>query len=235
MNPTKRIRLVLLPGLHGTDALFHSFIDLCPPDIDLIPFSYPTQELHSYESLSETILQTLDGNQSNFVILGESFSGPLALFVANRRPKGLAGVILAASFVLPPRKAWARWLPWELGCKFAKPAYGLRSMLSRRYRDIILDIYGELHKVSPAVLADRLRSTLSVDATTALRECPVPILYVAASRDIIVRKSSLKQILAIRNDVSVRTIDAPHFVMPSAPAEVWSAIVPFVRGCCAAN
>jgi len=234
MDATKRIRIALLPGLHGTDALFRSLVNLCPPEIELITLSYPTNELRSYESLTEMILEKLDGDQSNLILLGESFSGPLALFVASRKPKGLVGVILAASFVLPPRRGWAKWLPWEIGCRFAKPVYGLRSLVSRRYAAVIQGIYEELHKVSPSVLADRIRSTLAVDATIALKECPVPILYIAAARDIIVCKSSLKKILAIREDVTVRTIDAPHFIVPSAPADVWSAIVPFINSCRAA-
>ena len=234
MESTNQIRIALLPGLHGTELPYRSFLALGPTNVKVIPFSYSTQDLQSYEVLSDIIFQRLNEEESKLILLGESFSGPLSLLVAKRKPKGLAGVILAASFVLPPRQGWAKLLPWEFGCKFAKVAYGLRTMVPSRYSSVIRDVNQELARISPSVLADRIRSTLAVDVTSALRECPVPILYIVAEKDVIIRKTSLKQILAIRSDVAVQSINAPHFVLPYAAKEVWSVVLPFVDNCCAA-
>ena len=45
----------------------------------------------------------------DFVVVGESFSGSLALMLATRRPVGLRGVVLCASFVRFPLPVPERW------------------------------------------------------------------------------------------------------------------------------
>src|SRR5690349_15943355 len=72
--------------------------------------NYPADEPLDYEQLLPQVLAALPSDRP-FVLLGESFSGPLAVMAAATRPVGLLGVILCATFVRNPlwlRPAWLR-------------------------------------------------------------------------------------------------------------------------------
>ena len=85
-----------------------------------------------------------------------------------------------------------------------------------------------IQKVRPYILASRMKDVFEVDCSEALRRCEVPILYLAAARDALVRRSSVERILAIRSDVQIRMIDAPHLLLQREPAAAWKEIAQFL-------
>lgn len=89
----KPIYLVLLPGLDGTGLLFQPLIEMLPSNIKPIVVSYPPDKLLGYNELLPIVLKCLPTDKS-FIVLGESFSGPLALRVASTRPDNLEGLVL---------------------------------------------------------------------------------------------------------------------------------------------
>ena len=224
------ITIILMPGLNGTDGLFQGFIDEAPSCFQLVPLSYPTNKELTYEELTEWVCEKLSAISGKVILLGESFSGPLSLFVANRMPENIAAVVLVASFISAPRPAFLRMLPWSLGFTLTKPLYALRTLLSGNSKatSIIKAISAEMQKVSPSVLAHRVRQTLSVNAAHALAACKVPILYMQAAKDIVVPKSALRKILSVTSSVQVAVFPTQHFLLQSAPAEAWLAIERFV-------
>ena len=169
-----------------------------------------------------------------FILLGESFSGPLALRLASDQPAGLIAVVLVASFVRTPAPSWLRWLPWGALFYFRTPLYILRALMtgSQDAAEILRRTSRLIRNVHPSVLADRVRSILTVDARTWLRSCPVPILYLSGSQDRLVRRHCFNQILTCRHDVVQHTVQTPHFVLQLAPAEAWAAISQFVAEHC---
>jgi pimeloyl-ACP methyl ester carboxylesterase len=108
--------IVLLPGLDGTGELFRPLLAHLPPALQPIIVRYPGNEQLGYDVLLERVLGALPARE-RFIILGESFSGPLALMAADTRPAGLEAIVLCATFVRSPlwiRAAWLRHLvrPW---------------------------------------------------------------------------------------------------------------------------
>src|SRR5262245_23390841 len=108
------VSLVLLPGLDGTGNLFRPLLQKLPAEVEPIVLSYPAREFLDYSALAQLALRSLPTDRP-VVLLGESFSGPVAVLAAAAQPKGLLGVILCASFVIAPR-------PWA---KFALPLASL--------------------------------------------------------------------------------------------------------------
>lgn len=100
------MKLVLLPGLDGTGTLFTPLLDHLAATP--VVASYPPEPL-SYERLLAQVARLLPDGP--FVILAESFSGPLAIRLAYRRPPGLQALVLVSSF---PRFPWGRWLRWSV-------------------------------------------------------------------------------------------------------------------------
>lgn len=228
-----RIHILLLPGLHGTETLFRSFLERNSFGYRVSAISYPTQESLSYSELTNLVLEKITGITTRFFLLGESFSGPLALFVANHHPEGLCGVILAASFVKAPVSPGLRWLPWETGFRITSClARGVMNpAIPSQSSQVCSQMLQELPRVSCAVLANRIRSILNVDASSALLNCPVPLLYLAGEKDWLVGKQPLRKILELRPDVLVRTYPASHFLLQSVPGEIWKDVDWFIHHC----
>jgi pimeloyl-ACP methyl ester carboxylesterase len=101
---------VLLRGLVEHLAVFRP--------VRVIPF--PNDKPLTYEELTAHVLKRLP--DSRFVLLGESFSGPIAIEIAARQQR-IAGLVLAASFARHPMPALfspltrmldLRWVPARL-------------------------------------------------------------------------------------------------------------------------
>lgn len=103
-----RTRVVLLPGMDGTGTLFESLLRTRPPGIAAQVIAYPT-DVGAISTLVEHVLERLP-TETPYVLVAESFSGPVALQVAARGPSALRGVILCATFVASP----LRWFPATL-------------------------------------------------------------------------------------------------------------------------
>jgi pimeloyl-ACP methyl ester carboxylesterase len=227
------LKLVLLPGMDGTGVLFRPLVDALPPELEPIVVAYPSDEPLSYGELLPLVRRTLPAGD-DFIVLGESFSGPLALTVAAENPPGLAGVVLAGSFVTNPIRslpAWAGVLsrPWLF--RLVPTTLRRWNSLGLRARSELRALFAEAQApVRPAVWALRGREILAVDARSALRDCPVPVLYLAGRQDRIVRAHNLELIRRLRPDVQVLALDAPHLLLQTAPSAAAAAIYAFASG-----
>ena len=114
----KSVSLVLLPGLDGTGRLFDPLIRHLPEWIHPVVVSYPKDQSYGYQDLMKIVTRSLP-EDTDFVILGESFSGPLSIMIARQRPKRLIGLILCATFVKNP----FRFLPSWAGYFSVSPIY----------------------------------------------------------------------------------------------------------------
>ncbi len=75
--------IVLLPGLNGTKGLFQPLIDSLPCGVDVLPIEFPTHDKYSYEQLCSLVIDKVKRLKGKYILLGESFSGPLSLFVSD--------------------------------------------------------------------------------------------------------------------------------------------------------
>ncbi len=94
--------LLLLPGMDGTGDLFDAFIAALPSAIDVVIVRYPRCEPLGYAELQALARAALP-EKGPFVILGESFSGPIAISLAASAPSQLKGLVLCCSFARNPR------------------------------------------------------------------------------------------------------------------------------------
>jgi pimeloyl-ACP methyl ester carboxylesterase len=67
-----------------------------------------------------------------------------------------------------------------------------------------------------------------VDVSEELRACCVPMLYIAANRDIVVPARNLRLIQQIKPDIQIITIPSPHAVVQARSAQVSEAITNFI-------
>jgi pimeloyl-ACP methyl ester carboxylesterase len=98
--------LVLLPGMDGSGLLFRSFISALDSDLTPLVIDYPGAQCLSYSQLTSLVQQRLPPRERYF-LLGESFSGPVAIAVAAASPMNLAGLVLCGTFARNPFPALA--------------------------------------------------------------------------------------------------------------------------------
>lgn len=94
--------IVLLPGMDGTGELFSPFLASLGSEFETLIIRYPTNRPLGYGELA-ALTQSQLPTDKQYVLLAESFSGPIAISIAASNPIGLAGIILCASFAKNPR------------------------------------------------------------------------------------------------------------------------------------
>ncbi|HET7923347.1 MAG TPA: hypothetical protein VFL30_00525 [Rhodanobacteraceae bacterium] len=165
------------------------------------------------------------------MILGESFSGPIAAQLAGERIGELRGLILCATFVSSPMPhlrpfewlldvgpvRWlARWLaPRKLLGRFETPE--LRALLLRT-----------LSRLPRNVLVARIRTVLAANSIAAFARARAPTLYLQGAEDTLLPSSCVDEICRLAPKTRVVKIAAPHCVLQCAPDEAARAIGEFV-------
>jgi sigma-B regulation protein RsbQ len=226
------MNLVLLPGLDGTGELFTPFVAALRGQPAQV-VQYPPDRAMNYREHEEYVRERLP-RQGDFVLLAESFSGPIGISIAAAPPPGLRGLILCATFAsnphrrLAPLGKLARWLPApKLPPSWAEPwLYPGRATPELRRSHA-----KAMRLVSARALRARVAAILAVDVRTQLARVSMPMLYLRASRDRLVSRGSSLEILGLRPDVELVEFDAPHFLLQTEPAACATAVLDFLKRC----
>lgn len=225
------LSLVLLPGLDGTGILFEPFLKSLPESIAPRVVAYPLDRPLQYAELLPFVRDALPKHEA-FALLGESFSGPLALMAAAEHPEGLVAVILCASFIknpVPLVPPWARVLSRPFLFRFLPLFAQIKALLGGYSTQALRTLLARaLSQERPAVLAARVQAVLAVNVEAELRACAVPILYLAGASDRVVPRKNLREIQRVKPEIRSVTIPAPHLVLQTRPLESSRAITGFV-------
>lgn len=219
------MKLVLLPGMHGTDHLWAPLLRELPSSFEPVIVAYPPDEPLGYDELEARI--RLPGEP--FVLLGESFSGPLAVRLAAKRPPGLRALVLAVTFLTNPWPAVPRWVEALIRPALFKgrpPESLMKATVIDREttREVVSLLRAAVAAVKPAVWAARVRAIGHVDARVDFARVAVPILYMRGRRDRIVGPRMVKEMREIQPSMKVAVIDAPHQLLQTRPREAVAAL-----------
>jgi pimeloyl-[acyl-carrier protein] methyl ester esterase len=227
-------RLVLLPGMDGTGELFRPFLNGLPPGISTSIVTYPRDRIVPYRDLHAFLEASVPQGEA-YVLVAESFSGPLALDHAARKPVDLRGLVLCASFASIPLSRSIRWLRpvVHLAAYLSPPPRWMvrRLLLGRDSPEESVEaLRTTISSVSRKVLAARIRQVMAMDFSTALKAIEVPVLYLAAKRDRLVGQRGLEQLKNGVVALSSSVIDGPHLLLQARPEEAALRIVEFLEG-----
>lgn len=223
--------ILLLPGLDGTARLFSRFLPHLPAEWLSVPVAYPADRVLDMDGLA-TVARSRAPATRPFAIVAESFSGPVALRIAASRPANLVALVLVATFVTPPMARVLRLLvpvASDVGARLPVPRRLIRSLMLGPHgpEDLVAEVESAIHSVRSAVLSSRLKMLASIDALSDLRACPVPILYLGATRDRLVPSACVHQITT-EPSVTARFLDGPHLLLQTRPEAAAREITAFV-------
>jgi pimeloyl-ACP methyl ester carboxylesterase len=150
-----------------------------------------------------------------FVLVAESFSGPLAVRLAAERPPGLRALVLAATFLRAPLHPALHPVRTLGG---APAPVGRWFMAGPDAPDALVEeVQRAVAAVSPAVMAHRAAEALRVDVRADLARVGVPVLAIVPAHDRLLRTDLADEVLAARPDAEIAVLDAPHMVLQRCP------------------
>jgi pimeloyl-[acyl-carrier protein] methyl ester esterase len=211
------INVVLLPGMHGTGDFMTGVVAELEARRRVHVIGYPNDRPLGYRDLTALVRAQLPDGP--FVIVGESFGGPMAIEIAASHAN-VRGVILAGSFC---RNPWPRGLS-----PFARP-FGKGWLPQKALEPVLFgfDAAPELSQrlsqilatVPNSVLRKRVVEVLTVDQRENLARVTCPVLCLHGRSDWLVRSKCVADVRAIKPDASVHWFDAAHVVLGTKPVE----------------
>jgi len=221
--------VVLLPGMDGSGALSAEFVAAMQlSDLPTV-VSYPPDRAWGYQELEAFVQEQLPTDRP-YVLIAESFSGPIAIALAARNPAGLAALVLVCTFVRCPirmPKQFARaalYLPigpvtTAIGVRYVVGSFSTPTLRTQ--------IREAVSRVTSATWRSRLRAVVDVDVSDAMRQVRVPVLYLRAARDRVVPRSSSEAVARCCPNARIVEIDGPHFLLLAKPQECAAAVREF--------
>jgi len=222
--------LVLLPGLDGSGAFFADLIKSLGNKTSVKVLNYPEDGPQAYDALATRLLTQLPQGQ-DYILLAESFGGPLAILLASKAAAKPKGLILAATFARSP-------FPWIGGLMAGmvpgflqtKPLPVIEATLLREGdHKLSWDIYQTISVLKPEILSARIKTVLSCDVRKPLGALDLPILYIQGAKDRLISAAHGLLMQKTARKLRIARIDTPHFALQYDTDEtVRDVLIPFL-------
>ncbi|HEX2675160.1 MAG TPA: alpha/beta fold hydrolase [Polyangiales bacterium] len=217
--PSVRPLLVLLPGLDGTGDLFTPLRAVAEPAFELRVLRYDHAQDQSYARLASELKRELP-TERPFVLIAESFAGPLAIRLAAERGREVEAVVFVNSFVRAPVTLAQRVLLASLGRAISHPpAWAVRRYMLGDDAPLALvqSVQDALQRVPAPVLRARLATLASCDESESYLRCMAPMFYLRGMRDRLLDPAALALVEYLRPGLVVESLDGPHLLLQRNP------------------
>jgi pimeloyl-ACP methyl ester carboxylesterase len=221
----------LLPGLDGTGLLFRQFVEAIAGSVDTQIIAYPAERPLGYAELATLVREALPRDRP-YVVLGESFSGPIAIRLGAGPPAGMMGLILCVTFAKNPYPLFGWVGPWVGSIPVTSlPAWVREAFMwaaagtegARAESELATAMVGE------AVLQHRIAAVLKVDETDSLARIRIPTLVLQASDDRVVPRAATEHILRTLSSAELVEIRGPHMLLQIRALECAATVKRFME------
>ncbi|BEV10537.1 alpha/beta hydrolase [Asticcacaulis sp. DW145] len=223
--------VILLPGTDGTALFFSELTTALEKECDVRCFPYPETGEQSYAALGQLLLPQLPTDR-DYVLLGESFGGPLAVWLATQATHPPIKLILGATFAASPFGFLGR---------AASPLVPLARFIPLRRWQIRLMLFNGGHAawanrifdktcgLDRRTLLARVISVLTCDMREALASFNGPVLCLNASKDRLL-PPWLPRHFPKEDNIRVVDLSLPHMMFQADPLGIATTyILPFIR------
>jgi pimeloyl-[acyl-carrier protein] methyl ester esterase len=212
--------------MDGTGDLFAGFVDALGDAALPLVVSYPPDRALDYAAITEFARTRLPQDRP-YVLLGESFSGPVAIALAAARPPGLLGLILCCTFARNPTPIFTLF-KHVLGALPVSPSSARLAAPFLVGSGSSCALRAALGQVSAAVMRVRMRAVLEVDYSAQMRAVNVPVLYLQAAQDRLVLAGSGRHLAALAPRMQLRRLDGPHLLLQANAADSARLVKEFI-------
>ncbi len=223
----------MLPGLDGSGALFGPLLAVLPEELIPVVVSYPRDKVLFYEQLMPYIREVMPWGEP-YVLLAESFSGPLALKFAAEQPENIDAIVLSSAFfskISAPSGSWTRFFTNQKWVENATPDSAIKQLVAGGVCEpaVLAGIKSAIKSVSPEVLSHRVKLMFEINLTAALEEIRSPILCLAGTQDKLGAAQAMQELLKVKEGSSYVTFDTSHLILQTKPREAIEAILKFLH------
>lgn len=215
--------------MDGTGNLFSPLLRaLSNFDCELIRL--PETGAQDYASITRYVKEKLP--EEDFIIVAESFSGPIAAALAKEGIDSLKGVIFVATFLSAPSRillAIAQILPLKLlsNLPFAKHFHKALFIGAGASNELMHLFISTVRSLPSVLIKARLSSMHSLAFSADKIELPVG--YIQAASDKLVSADKFIEFDNYFNNIHIRKIEGPHFILQANPKECAVAITELVN------
>ncbi|HVN96969.1 MAG TPA: alpha/beta hydrolase, partial [Syntrophorhabdaceae bacterium] len=193
---------------------------------------YPYDRLLSFEELVSSANEQIQGYQD--IVVAESFSGPIAVFLIGTGRLKTKGLVLCATFAVAPRQGMLkmlRYMPLERISNLPFQRIILRFVLGNRNDvDALFPLWQRIKTKVPAkVLAHRMKMLADIDVRRWLPNLSTPCCYLQATRDRVIPPSSVHEFTQVIPDLRIYKVEAPHFIFQAEPEASATVIKEFIN------
>ncbi len=227
-KPANNMKIVLLPGLDGTGELFNPLIE-CLADFSIQIIVLPVGVQQDYAFLVKVITPQLPAE--DFILIAESFSGPIAAMLAHENIQALKAMVFIATFLSPPAKpllTLSQFLPVKLllsmpGSHFFMKYFLFGAIVDKKK----LILFDKVIKALPAKLIKQRLKILS-DLCFNYEINSLPAIYLQAGDDRLVAEDKYSEFAGYFQNISRIIVPGPHFLAQTQPKKCAKAIQKFI-------
>jgi surfactin synthase thioesterase subunit len=221
------MRLILLPAFDGTGRMFGPLVRELKNRFEAWVIAYPTTGPQDYHSLANYVRRQIPAGE-DYVLLGESFAGPLVYEIALADPVHCKAAVFVATYLSNPSPLFLKVLsklPAALVSRFVSTPFIVRLLtLSRHAPDGVAKAIAEnFASVEPAAIRQRLRTIGGLPGNPQL-PVKVPCFYLQAGKDRLVPARKLGDFKRLCSALAVRQVEGGHFILQEKPEACAAAI-----------
>jgi len=209
--------------------LYAPLLRALPAQVVPTVIRYPANRICSAGDLVDIVLSSLPESKP-YVLIAESFSGPIALRASRLRAP--TALVLCASFTkrpLPHLAITAMRIIGSIVFRWPPPKWFVRRYLIGDAPDDVLSLfYSAITAVSPHVLAGRFDVLREFNDEYASGKLECPLLYLQATKDRLVSSRNVRSVERQYPDVRIERIESPHLVLQVQPQAAVRAILGFL-------
>jgi len=221
--------VVILPGLDGTGLLTEEFAAGAWKGLAVQVMPIPREGPQDYPSLAKRIAADLP--LGPLILLGESFSSPLALLIAAEERQRVTALVLVGGFCSSPVSPALSLIPVRPLFLIRPPTTILRKFLAGAdaSKALIKRMSQAIRSVSSGTLTERVRVILALQET----DCPapegVPTLLLQARQDAMISWETQSRLERHFVEPTVIWIDSPHLLLATRPEACREAVLGFLE------
>jgi len=233
-------QLVILPGWGGTIESWKNFSDLAKKDFEVYCLELPCfgdepcpSEVWGVENYAEFVKQKIKKlNLIKLVLLGHSFGGQVAAYLAAKEPQLISRLILSGAAAIRPELNLKRFI-FSLIAKIGKIFFSLPLIknLSAPAQKLLYRLADSPdYEKTSGIKREIFKKIIRQDLTEDLKKITTPTLIVWGDRDSYVSLASGKKIAALIPNSQLEIItDGKHGLHLQMPEKLYSIVKNFIN------